>query len=302
MIYNRRYLKVVRNFAERVGISQIRRHCLSRAEPIHTPMLLSNLEYVPLRLVRRFLFTERFLARLGRFLPYYRTNQGQMSPAPIVDAYEAFLARKGLSLDGRRVLEIGCGVANGTGYEMAGRFGARWTGLEPYAAFDAELDARIREDVASRHPAPWSGSAVRTASFDPLPDASFDLILSNSVLEHVFELAGLLRECSRVLAPGGAMLHRVDYRDHFFKYPFHFLQFSEKTWRRLVGPGDLTRRRLPEHLALFAEATFTAEALEITRDPEAFDRMRKHLHPAFRRFDREELAVTGASVFAVKKK
>ncbi len=265
-------------------------------------MLPSNLEYVPLRLARRFLFTDRFLARMGRFLPYYRTNQGQTSPEPIVDAYEALLARKGLSLSDAAVLEIGCGATNGTGYELAGRFGARWTGLEPYAAFDADLDARIREDVAARHPAADFTSAVRTAAFGGLPDASFDLILSNSVLEHVFDLAGLLTECFRVLAPGGAMLHRVDYRDHFFKYPFHFLQFSEKTWQGLVGPGDLTRRRFPEHLALMAEAGFTVEPLEITRDSEAFDRIRKHLHPAFRGFDREELAVTGASIFAVKTK
>jgi len=264
-------------------------------------MPLSNLEYVPLRLVRRHLFTDRLLARLGRFLPYYRTNQGQASPAPIVDAYETLLARKGASLEGAAILEIGCGVTNGTGYEMTGRFGARWTGLEPYAALDANLDARIREKVAARYPEPWSGDAVRAASFAGLPDAACDLILSNSVLEHVFDLDGLVRECFRVLKPGGAMLHRVDYRDHFFKYPFHFLQFSEKTWQGLLGPGDLTRRRFPEHLAQLARGGFTVETLEKSSDFEAFDRMEKHLHPSFRHFGREALAVTGAALFAVKK-
>lgn len=264
-------------------------------------MLLSNLEYVPLRLIRRFLFTDRFLARMGRFMPYYRTNQGQESPGPIVDAYEALLGQKSLSLKGKAILEIGCGVTSGTGFEMAGRFGAHWTGLEPYAALDADLDARIREEVAARHPEPWSGSAVRAVSFEGLPDAAFDLILSNSVLEHVFDLDGLIRECFRVLAPGGAMLHRVDYRDHFFKYPFHFLQFSEKTWQGLVGPGDLTRRRLPEHLADLARRGFLTETLEIASAPKAFDRMEKHLHPSFNRFGREALVVTGASIFAVKK-
>ena len=35
------------------------------------------------------------------------------------------------------------------------------------------------------------------------------------------------------------MLHVVDYRDHFFKYPLHFLQFSQNTWRRFLNPGRL---------------------------------------------------------------
>ena len=37
-------------------------------------------------------------------------------------------------------------------------------------------------------------------------DASFDLIVSNDVLEHIPDPAAALRECFRVLRPGGAML------------------------------------------------------------------------------------------------
>jgi SAM-dependent methyltransferase len=50
----------------------------------------------------------------------------------------------------------------------------------------------------------------------PLGDASVDLILSKSVLEHVrlAQVDTLLAETARVLAPGGGMVHAIDLRDH----------------------------------------------------------------------------------------
>lgn len=46
---------------------------------------------------------------------------------------------------------------------------------------------------------------------DPLPfeDGAFNVIFNKSVLEHVFEVGRLLRECHRVLAPGGRLISMV---------------------------------------------------------------------------------------------
>lgn len=41
----------------------------------------------------------------------------------------------------------------------------------------------------------------------PFPDAHFDVVMSSNVLEHVQNLPNALRELSRVLKPGGTMLH-----------------------------------------------------------------------------------------------
>jgi SAM-dependent methyltransferase len=41
----------------------------------------------------------------------------------------------------------------------------------------------------------------------PFPDASFDVVFSSNVLEHVVELAPLQAEIKRVLRPGGSCLH-----------------------------------------------------------------------------------------------
>jgi SAM-dependent methyltransferase len=57
-------------------------------------------------------------------------------------------------------------------------------------------------------------------------DASFDLIVSNDVLEHIPDPASALRECRRVLKPGGAVLAT---------FPFHVRSDTTVARARLVG-------------------------------------------------------------------
>jgi SAM-dependent methyltransferase len=75
----------------------------------------------------------------------------------------------------------------------------------------------LQERLAALGREPWP---VRIERYDgasiPLPDASVDLVMSKSVLEHVTptRVRPLLEELHRVLRPGGAMVHRIDLRDH----------------------------------------------------------------------------------------
>ncbi len=45
----------------------------------------------------------------------------------------------------------------------------------------------------------------------PIPDADYDLVFANQVLEHVRDLVALIREVHRVLKPGGVFLVHVPY-------------------------------------------------------------------------------------------
>ncbi len=262
--------------------------------------IVENAEYIALRLVRKFLLSEHAVRRLSSFLPYYEPSLGESVPEEVVSLYEKHLTAAGLSFRGLSVLEIGAGHANGTAYELAARDALAVWGLEPTAELDARLDRSLLSKACERHGLTESalGSKVRRLdSIRAIASESIDVALSHSVLEHVRDPRDLFVELRRVLKLDGFMLHIVDYRDHFFKYPYHFLQFSRKHWGRWLDPGDLPRWRLSDHLRLLSSEGFVVEVLERASDEEAFERIRPYLSTDFNPKD-ESLKVTSAVLLA----
>jgi len=96
---------------------------------------------------------------------------------------------------GRRVLEIGAAAGcltiafNEMGYEC--------TGIEPAAEALRTADA-----LANQLGQPCAVVAGRAERI-PFPDQWFDIVITNSVLEHVADVESCFGEISRVLAPGG---------------------------------------------------------------------------------------------------
>jgi SAM-dependent methyltransferase len=106
----------------------------------------------------------------------------------------AELLERIVGLRERRVLDAGCGA--GEFVEEFARRGADSSGVE----FNAEKVACYRQ----RHPdSPrvTQGDIAQIAA----PDASFDLILFNEVLEHVPEEEAVLAEAHRLLRPRGIL-------------------------------------------------------------------------------------------------
>ena len=107
----------------------------------------------------------------------------------------AFLERAGVTIGGR-VLDAGCG---GGGMPLSLAEEARdVVGIDPCNRFgDAAVRLARERGRSNLHFALADGMAL------PFAAGTFDLVLSHAVIEHVPDAPLYLRECARVLAPGG---------------------------------------------------------------------------------------------------
>lgn len=101
-------------------------------------------------------------------------------------------------LSGRRVLDAGCG--DGALVRAAASRGADVTGIDTDPAMLAV--ARSRAAQAGLHATFMEGPVERL----PFPNASFDVVVSITVLCFVADAAGAVREMVRVLRPGGRLV------------------------------------------------------------------------------------------------
>jgi SAM-dependent methyltransferase len=102
------------------------------------------------------------------------------------------IVRRDVPLDGRRILDIGCGV---------GAFVRRLRELSPevYGVdIDRERVTRGAQEVANL--------ALAVGEHLPFADETFDVVLLHEVLEHVTDDEATLRETRRVLRPQGRVV------------------------------------------------------------------------------------------------
>ena len=126
----------------------------------------------------------------------YFQRQLTKSDAKIAWQYDRMLRFAAVTLDRRtRVLDLGCGAAPGLRYLQA----------RGVPAVGADVSATAL--ATARRLAP-DARLVRCDLERPLPfhPASFDLLLLSEIVEHVGAVPALLRECRRVLRPGGALV------------------------------------------------------------------------------------------------
>lgn len=102
----------------------------------------------------------------------------------------------------RMLLEVGCGI--GTDLVRFARGGAKVTGVDL---------SQTAIDLAQKNFAHNNLAAVdlRVANGEQLPfaDATFDVVYGHGVLQYTADPARMIRECHRVLKPGGAAIFMV---------------------------------------------------------------------------------------------
>jgi SAM-dependent methyltransferase len=109
-------------------------------------------------------------------------------------------------------------------------------GNKPY---EGQFGPAITEHVGLEHADTKKGfenvDLIGTAYEIPAPDASFDSAVCSAVLEHLEEPEAALRECLRVLKPGGAALYTIPFIWHIHEAPRDFYRYTKYGITHLFG-------------------------------------------------------------------
>jgi SAM-dependent methyltransferase len=249
------------------------------------------LDYLVLRLVRRHLpdSVVRTLLHRGIFI---RPGLETASPDQAIRRFIDGLAAAGDTVRGKRVLIFGYGGGFGVGVGLLRAGASHVVLLDPFAQPVDRLNLAIAETSAPfltaedgrAVPNPEYLTVVHTSLAEYLEGGGkpVDLVLSNSVLEHVDGLALVVPQLARVMRPGGGQLHFVDLRDHFFKYPFEMLCHSERVWRRWLNPGsNLNRLRVADYERVFRASFRDVQVEPLEAYPEELRAVRSRIRPEF---------------------
>jgi SAM-dependent methyltransferase len=276
---------------------------------IHPVRGFLNLQYFILRVIRHFLpeGLVRFLLRRNWII---KAGLETNDPFAAVQRYTHYLAERGLSLQGKRVLIFGYGGRFDTGFALLKK-GASYVVLcDKYAPPDETHNLRrfqheakyfLTEKAGLRPRPEWMGLLQEDIRDESLIQhlEPFDLVISNSVYEHLEDVEGITKSLVRLTKAGGLHIHYVDLRDHLFKYPFEMLCFSEETWRRWLNPSsNHNRYRIWNYRAAF-ESCFKHVQIDIlARDEAAFRRVLPYIRPEFVSGDMAEDSVSRIRVIA----
>jgi len=123
-------------------------------------------------------------------------SYGQLEQLTPIDRLGVWLSRRQVQnrvgdVSGKRVGDFGCGFHARLGFELSAR-AAHMTLVDVALADDLKQNPKI---TAIEGPLP--------AAMEEVPDASLDVALCISVLEHLWEDQRMLDELRRVTAPGG---------------------------------------------------------------------------------------------------
>lgn len=134
-------------------------------------------------------------------MSYHGCSGGGSSRAvhgPLAPNYRYVLEQATDLARGGRVLDYGCGSGD---VVAAGRS----RGLDILGVDTFYAGSRAQE-IAAREGLLGSSVFAMEAGRIPFPAASFDVVVSNQVFEHVEDIDGALSEIARVLRPDGALL------------------------------------------------------------------------------------------------
>ena len=270
-----------------------------------------NLPYLIPRLIRHFMpekLVRTLLLRSIIIQPGLETN----NPFAAIQRYVDVLSKYGRSFHGKRVMIFGYGGRFDIGFGILKEGAAHVMLCDKYAAPDENHNRRVFgaeekyffvEKKGLRPRPEWMTlletdirEVAASGSVEPV-----DIVISSSVYEHLDDVEGITQALARLTKPDGIQIHYVDLRDHFFKYPFEMLRFSETTWRRWLNPSsNHNRYRLWDYRRAFRACFAQVEIDVLSREEQAFRKLLPRIRREFISGNIEEDSVGLIQVVASK--
>jgi SAM-dependent methyltransferase len=232
----------------------------------------------------RFLLKRRWIIRPGL---------ESSDPFAAVEQYSTGLSAYGKSIKGKRVLVFGYGGRFAVGVELLRQGAAHVVLCDHFVLLDRERNLELLPDYAdylvAKNDDVKPRSEFITLLHGDIREESIqkqitevDYVLSTSVYEHLDDVNGITRALAKLTAPNGVHLHFVDLRDHFFKYPFEMLTFSERVWRNFLNPtSNLNRFRLTNYQEVFNAYFQKVDISVLERLDDEFRATRSRIRPEF---------------------
>jgi hypothetical protein len=287
--------------------------------------------------------------------PYLAGHEASEIPTflqRISNTYRNYMQFYGEQAPGGRVLEIGPGDNIGVALRFIADGADHVTVVDKFvplqeSAFHRQLYAALREQLPA-DAARRLGDAVDLSAgvqLNPervtyvnkgieevgglIPPASIHLVVSNAVLEEVFEIDRMFEALDRLMAPGGVQIHKIDLSDYgmFSKHGYHPLEFltvRDGLYRYMVESTGQPNRRLVDYYrdkmralgysariyasAVLGRSTELVPPVELpaghllasTDVAEQIRSIRPRLLDRYRRLPDEDLAVQGIVLVARK--
>ena len=216
-----------------------------------------NLAYLAPRAIRHFM-PEKLADWMKRRNLIIKAGVETMDPFAAVNRYEAFFDTANISIQNKTLMVFGYGGNILTGCELLKR-GAKQVVL------------------CERQGFPFLKFNQEHHKIDPV-----DLILSSSVFEHLDDVDTITHALACLTKASGKQVHFIDLRDHFFKYPFEMLTFSDAVWKRFLNPtSNLNRYRLFHYEAIFRK-NFKEVRIQVQEsDQAAFLQVKERIRKEF---------------------
>jgi hypothetical protein len=253
---------------------------------------LPPLGYLLPRLIRHFLHAGMVRLLLDRNLiihPGVETS----APLQAVDSYLGAMQSKNISWQGERVMLFGYGGSYAVGCHLL-RCGVGHVVLCEKMGFPDNRRNRtllpefgdyleLKRDRVVIRPEFFTifhGDIRTLTTSNTIPPV--DIMLSISVFEHLDDVPGITQALSKLTAQNGINLHYIDLRDHYFKYPFEMLRFSETTWQRWLNPtSNHNRYRMKDYEHVFCQNFGAVEVEVVNREEHAFKKVIPKIRPEF---------------------